>query len=202
LLVHRGWANDSVTALSVARTVAGRYVYPIHRLDRSASGVLVFGLRSEIARVAQAQLQAGQWQKEYVALVRGHTPESGRIDYPLAPAKDKPKRDAVTDYQRIGTFERYSLLRVWPHTGRLHQIRRHLRHLSHPLIGDVRYGKAEHNRLFRQRFGLHRLCLHAVRLELPHPSDGRALTLEAPLPADLAEPLARMGLLPPSATSP
>ncbi len=194
LLVHRGWANDKVTALTVARGLAGQHVYPIHRLDRSASGVLVFGLSPEVARAAQEQLQAGRWEKEYLALVRGPTPERGHIDYPLAPEKGKPKKHAVTDYERIANFERYSLLRVWPRTGRLHQIRRHLRHLSHPLIGDVRYGKAEHNRLLASRFGVQRLCLHAVRLQLPHPTSGEALDVRAPLPDDLAGPFTSMGL--------
>ena len=90
----------------------------------------------------------------------------------------------------LGTFERYSLLEVIPRTGRLHQIRRHLKHISHPLIGDVRYGKGEHNRLFRERFGLHRLALHAVELELARP----AIRLVAPVPEDLAGPLRAMGL--------
>lgn len=194
LLVHRGWANDDVTALSLARELAGCYVYPVHRLDRSASGVLVFALSPELAKLTQAALVGGSWSKHYVALVRGITPEHGRIDYPLASAKGKPKKPAVTEYARLGTFERYSWLGVKPLTGRTHQIRRHLRHASHPLIGDVRYGKAEHNRLFRERFELQRLCLHALHLRLPHPRTGHWLEITAPLSEDLSEPLARMGL--------
>ena len=84
-----------------------------------------------------------------------------------------------------------------PETGRLHQIRRHLKHISHPLIGDVRYGKGEHNRLFRSRFGLHRLALHAAELSPEHPVSGAPLRFQAPLPADLAGPLAAMGLIEP-----
>jgi tRNA pseudouridine65 synthase len=155
--------------------------------------VLVFALSSEAARAAQQTLQAGRWHKEYLALVRGITPVTGRIDYPLAAEKHKPKKDAVTSFARIGVFERYSLLRVFPQTGRLHQIRRHLRHISHPLIGDVRYGKAEHNRIFRQRFDLHRLCLHATYLGFPHPENGVDLKVDAPLPPDLAAPFRQMG---------
>ncbi len=193
LLVHRGWANDDITALSIARGLAGRHVYPVHRLDRGASGVLVFALSREAARAAQLQLQAHLWQKQYVALVRGVTPAAGHIDYPLAAEKHKPKKHAVTSFERIGVFERYSLVRVLPQTGRLHQIRRHLRHISHPLIGDVRYGKAEHNRAFRKRFDLHRLCLHATSLRFLHPSSGLDLQIDAPLPSDLAAPLTQMG---------
>lgn len=194
LLVHRGWANDGVTALDLAREIAGRYVYPIHRLDRGASGVLVFALSSELAAKGQQGLVAGNWDKNYLALVRGITPQSGRIDYALAPEKNKPKKAAVTEYQRLGSFERYSWLAVQPLTGRTHQIRRHLRHLSHPLVGDVRYGKAEHNRIFRERFGLARLCLHAVHLSLPHPRSDVRLRVTAPLPPDLELPLTAMGL--------
>jgi tRNA pseudouridine65 synthase len=87
-------------------------------------------------------------------------------------------------------------MEVVPRTGRLHQIRRHFKHISHPLIGDVRYGKGEHNRLFRERFGLHRLALHALELAFAHPEDGHAVRIVAPVPEDLAGPLETMGLSP------
>ena len=107
------------------------------------------------------------------------------------------KRDAVTRFWRLGTFERYSLVLATPLTGRLHQIRRHLKHVSHPLIGDVRYGKSEHNKKLRDRFGLGRLALHALSYEFTHPVSGERVVAHAHLPADLLGPLSAMGLLDP-----
>ena len=102
--------------------------------------------------------------------------------------------DAVTDFKRLFSIERYSLVEARPRTGRLHQIRRHLKHITHPLIGDVKYGKGDQNRMFRERFGLNRLALHALTIEFDHPNDDRRLSLSAPLPEDLAQPLRQMGI--------
>ncbi len=195
LLVHNGWAREEHTALSRAKAIAGRKVFPVHRLDRATSGVLVFALTSEFTRQMQATLTSAQAHKYYLALVRGVTPESGEVDHAISKKRDGDKRPAKTLYERWGTFERYSLIQAQPLTGRLHQIRRHMKHISHPLIGDVRYGKGEHNRLFRERFGLHRLVLHAHRVTFTHPLSQQAFDIRAPLPADLADPLSRMGLL-------
>jgi tRNA pseudouridine65 synthase len=199
LAVHRGWAHDGEVVMSLARTLAGRRVFPVHRLDRGTSGVLVLALDAAAARRLSAAFAAGGMRKRYLALVRGITPDAGVIDHPIPRAPDGPRVPAVTSYRRLATFERYSWLEVIPETGRLHQIRRHLKHISHPLIGDVRYGKGEHNRLFRGRFGLWRLVLHAAELSLQQPTTGRLMTLRSPLPADLAAPLGAMGLLPAAA---
>lgn len=195
MVVHNGWAREEVVALQQARNLVGKYVYPLHRLDRSASGVLVFALSPELARTLQESWQDPVTVKRYLALVRGITAEQGSVDHALAKEKGKPKQPAVTDFQRLGTFERYSLVLALPKSGRLHQIRRHLKHISHPIIGDVRYGKSEHNRLFRERFGLERLALHALELTLLHPVTRQPLSVRAPLPSDLAQPLERIGLL-------
>jgi tRNA pseudouridine65 synthase len=168
----------------------GRHVYPVHRLDRSTSGALVLALDPGTARSLQEQFEAGEVRKRYLALVRGIPPEAGIVDHPIPRSPDGPRVPAVTEFRRLGTFERYALLEVVPRTGRLHQIRRHLKHISHPLIGDVRYGKGEHNRLFRERFGLHRLALHALELRLVNPP----LSFLAPVPEDLAGPLRAMGI--------
>jgi len=194
LPVHRGASRERIVALTLARDRMGRHVYPVHRLDRATSGVLLFALDSEAARRLQEQLEAGTVRKRYLALVRGITPEEGVIDHPIPRDEDGPRVPAVTEYRRLGTFERYSLVEAVPRTGRRHQIRRHLKHISHPLIGDVRYGKGEHNRLFRERFGLCRLALHALEIAFAHPDDGRPLCLAAPVPEDLAGPLRAMGL--------
>ena len=193
LAVHRGASRDRVVALTLARDRMGRHVYPVHRLDRATSGVLLFALDPGAARALQEQLEAGTVRKRYLALVRGIAPEEGVIDHPIPRDEDGPRVPAVTAFRRLGTFERYSLVEAVPHTGRRHQIRRHLKHISHPLIGDVRYGKGEHNRLFRERFGLDRLALHALEIAFIHP-DGHPLCIAAPVPEDLAGPLRAMGL--------
>ena len=195
LAVHRGWSQDRQFALTLVRDAIDQWVYPIHRLDRATSGVLLFALDPEGVSKVQKQFQSGTVEKRYLALVRGITPEEGLIDHPVPRTRNGPRVDALTEFRRLGTFERYSWVEARPRTGRLHQIRRHFKHLSHPLIGDVRYGKGEHNRLFRERFGLFRLALHASQLRLTHPFTGEPMSLRAPLPADLAEPLAAMGLL-------
>jgi len=194
MLVHRGWARDEVVAMTAVRDLLGRWVYPVHRLDRATSGLLLFALEPEVARRLQASFQAGEVEKRYLALVRGTTPESGVIDHPVPRSPKGPRVPAVTAFRRLGTAERCSLIEARPRTGRLHQIRRHLKHLSHPLIGDVRYGDGRVNRLFRERCGLRRLALHAVELAFPHPTEPRRLRCAAPLPEDLAEPLRRLGL--------
>jgi tRNA pseudouridine65 synthase len=194
MAVHRGWANDRTSAVRLARRIV-QEASPVHRLDRATSGVLVFCLGEENMRALQAGFGTAAVTKRYLALVRGILPEQGEIDHPLAPSKDKPKRPALSRYRRLGTFERYSLVEVEPQTGRLHQIRRHLKHISHPIIGDVRYGRGDQNRLFRERFGLHRLALHAHSIAFPHPVTGAPMCVVAPLPDDLALPLSQMGLL-------
>lgn len=195
LLVHNGWAREADVALRRARKLVGRYVYPVHRLDRGTSGVLFFALSSEMARAMQSVLGRTDTCKSYVALVRGITPDMGIVDHPIAPEKGAEKRDAVTHFWRLGSFERYSLVLARPLTGRLHQIRRHLKHVSHPLIGDVRYGKSEHNKKLRDRFGLARLALHALAYEFTHPVSSARVVVHAHLPSDLLGPLSSMGLL-------
>jgi tRNA pseudouridine65 synthase len=194
LAVHRGAARDRTVALQLVRDRVGRHVHAVHRLDRATSGVLLFALDPATARRLQEQLEAGKVAKLYLALVRGVPPETGVIDHPIPRDVDGPRVPALTEFRRLATFERYALVEARPRTGRRHQIRRHFKHLSHPLIGDVRYGKGEHNRLFRDRFGLHRLALHALELAFDHPETGEALRLVAPVPEDLAGPLRAMGM--------
>jgi tRNA pseudouridine65 synthase len=196
LVVHRGWATDRVTALDMARDLVGGWVHPAHRLDRGTSGVLVFGLHPDAARRLERAFAENEVEKLYLALARGMAPDAVVVDHPLAKEEGKPKLPSVTHVRRLEYFEvendqtgisrRYSWVEARPRTGRPHQIRRHLKHLSLPIIGDVRYGKAEHNHLFRRRFGVGRLVLHAERLTLPHPLEPRRLTVNAGLPHELA----------------
>lgn len=203
-LVHRGWARDRVVLMTAVRDAVGQHVYPLHRLDRGTSGVVLFALERD--QVAGWQARWPAVEKRYVALVRGIPPESGTVDHPVPKAPKSPDRvDAVTDFKRLAIAGRYALVELRPRTGRLHQIRRHMKHMSWPLIGDVRYGKGEHNRLFRERYGLHRLALHLcdVTYDVPGTETSMEITgkravryIEAPLPDNLLLPLRRLGLQP------
>jgi tRNA pseudouridine65 synthase len=193
--VHRGMSRERIVVLQLVRNLLGRHVYPVHRLDRATSGALLLALDPGTARLLQEQWESGGVEKRYLALVRGIPPEEGVIDSPVPRSPGGPRVPAVTEFRRLAIFERYALMEARPLTGRLHQIRRHFKHISHPLIGDVRYGKGEHNRLFRERFGLHRLALHALSLSFNHPGTGKRLEIVAPVPEDLAGPLRAMGML-------
>jgi len=194
MIVHRGWANDDRDLLRVTRDALGRYVYPLHRLDRGASGAVLFALNEDAARILNRSFADRSMDKRYLALTRGHPPPQGLIDHPIPRAPGEERVPAQTEYARIGTFERYALVVALPKTGRLHQIRRHLKHVSCPLIGDVRYGKGEHNRLFREKYALDRLALHAAALRFVHPSSGQRITVRAPLLGSFADCLARLSL--------
>jgi tRNA pseudouridine65 synthase len=186
LAVHRGWADDDAFAMTLVRDALGKWVYPVHRLDRGASGVLLFALSPESARALCERFERREARKHYVALVRGAPPVSLVIDHPLKPDNSEEPQPAVTDVRLLAQYGRYAWVEARPHTGRLHQIRRHLKHISCPIIGDVKYGKGEHNRLFRERYALHRLALHASRLEVA------GLDVHAPLPPELVSALAQL----------
>ncbi|HVY30031.1 MAG TPA: pseudouridine synthase [Polyangiaceae bacterium] len=191
LAVHRGWADDDAYAMTLVRDALGQWVYPVHRLDRGASGVLLFGLSPDAARVLCGQFEQHSVAKTYVALVRGAPPHATTVDHPLRPDNSDIAQPALTELLRLEQFGRYAWVQARPHTGRLHQIRRHLKHISCPIIGDVRYGKGEHNRIFRERYALHRLALHARRLEFQN-LGGERLTIEAALPSELQRALEQL----------
>lgn len=216
LLVHRSWIDRHETrfALQLVRDQIGQLVYPVHRLDKPTSGVLLFALDPETARSLGAAFAAGAVEKTYLAVVRGLPPESGLIDHPLREEYDrhddpraragKEPQPAHTSYRRLATVElpfavgrypssRYALVEACPHTGRKHQLRRHFKHLFHPLIGDSKYGEGRHNQFFRQQLDCRRLLLAAVEMTLPHPIDGHALTLTAPLESSFARLLDPLG---------
>jgi len=183
---HRGWDDSDDALLQRVRDAVGVWVYPVHRLDRGASGAVLFALDKDAARAFSEAW--GQADKRYLAITRGHPPEHLVIDHPIPKAPDEERVAAVTEIWRRETFGRYALVEARPHTGRLHQIRRHLKHIACPLIGDVRYGKGEHNRLWREKAHLHRLALHSISLRVPHP-DGGELAVECPLADDFAAAL-------------
>ncbi|WP_295453040.1 tRNA pseudouridine(65) synthase TruC [uncultured Thiodictyon sp.] len=207
LLVHRSLIDKHETrfALQLVRDQIGQRVYPVHRLDKPTSGILVFALNPETARELTAQFTAGRVQKTYRAIVRGYTQSAGVIDYALREEldkiadvladPDKAPQQAITHYQRLSTVElphpvghyrtaRYSLVALQPKTGRKHQIRRHLKHIFHPVVGDTTHGDGRHNQFFRDHFGNQRLLLAATAMELIHPHSGEPLAITAPPGAD------------------
>ncbi len=193
IAVHRGWAaggDDDEPLLQQVRDLVRARVWLINRLDRGASGAVLFALDAEAAAAASALFAGGAVDKRYLAITRGHPPEHVVVDHPIPRAPGGERVPAVTELWRRDTFGRYALVEAHPRTGRLHQIRRHLKHLSCPLVGDVRYGKGEHNRLFRREHGLHRLALHAVHLGFVHPITGAPVAVDVPLAADLVHALA------------
>ncbi|HDP88574.1 MAG TPA: tRNA pseudouridine(65) synthase TruC [Thioalkalivibrio sp.] len=216
LLVHRSLIDRRETrfALQLVRDRIGRRVYPVHRLDKPTSGALLFALDPETARRLTAAFTGGAVQKTYLAVVRGHTEEAGVVDYALREELDrmtdaladpgKAAQPAVTPWTRLATVElphavgryptaRYSLLRLIPETGRKHQIRRHMKHIFHPVLGDTTHGHGRHNRFFRERLDSHRLLLAATGLTLTHPHTDAPLVIEAPLQADFRQVLDRLG---------
>jgi tRNA pseudouridine65 synthase len=182
IATHRGWADDDDALLQQVRDAVNQYVYPIHRLDRGASGIVLFALDKTSARLFSDAWSTAD--KRYLAITRGHPPLHLVIDHPIPKAPGEDRVDAITEIWTRETFGRYALVEARPHTGRLHQIRRHLKHISCPLIGDVRYGKGEHNRIFRTQHDLHRLALHCISLAVAD------LAITCPLAPDLEAALA------------
>lgn len=216
LLVHRSMLDRHETrfALQIVRDQIGQYVYPVHRLDRGTSGVLVMALDAGIAGTLGQSFETRGVHKTYLAVVRGHPPESGSIDHPLTRQYDEYEfrsaapsaetQEALTRYRRLGLAElpvavdryptsRYALLEVFPETGRRHQIRRHLKHIAHPIIGDATHGKGRHNRFFQEHFGSKRLLLACTGIRLNHPKSGEILDLRAAPAPDFAAVIEALG---------
>ncbi len=197
LLVHRSPISaDRVFALQMLRDQLGRRVYPVHRLDRATSGVLVFGLSAEAAGRLVAQFESRQVSKEYLAVARGWVASDGTIDHPVADEDGNGvAQHASTSYRSLARVElpfavdrhptaRYSLVSVSPHTGRRQQIRKHFKHISHHLIGDTTHGNGRHNRFFREHLGIARLLLMSHRLAFTHPYTQAGVDITAPTDSD------------------
>jgi tRNA pseudouridine65 synthase len=191
-VVHRTrGAEDAPILASMLKQQLNQRVFPVHRLDRQTSGVIIFAKSSEVASILGADIREQRWRKRYVGLCRGPLMDSVVVDHPVP--EDQARRPARTDIDPLETFcDRYTLVRARPHTGRRHQLRYHFKHLRHPLVGDTTYGQGAINRFFRQTFGLQRLFLHAERLELSHPQRHTLLTLDSPLPPDLEQVLTQL----------
>lgn len=203
-LVHRSWLDkyETVVVMQTLRDQIGQHVFPVHRLDRPTSGVLLFALSSEIARLMSEQFATKQIEKTYHAIVRGYVEGEATIDYPLVEELDKiadkfsdsnkPAQDAVTTYRgiskievpiKVGKFDtaRYSFVELKPKTGRKHQLRRHMKHIFHPILGDSKHGDLHQNRAFAEFFSIKRLMLHASKLQITHPINHDPIIIEANL---------------------
>jgi tRNA pseudouridine65 synthase len=203
LLVHRSPIDRRETrfALQLLRDQIGQHVYPVHRLDKPTSGVLLFALDPAIAAALARQFGERTVHKHYLAVVRGYCPAGGLIDHPIRDDPDRlaglergPPRAAITHYRCLATVQlshavdrypsaRYSLVALKPETGRKHQLRRHMKHIGHPIIGDAKHGKGVHNRFFRDHFQAGRLLLTCTALHLQHPRTHAPLALRANLDA-------------------
>ncbi len=209
LLVHKSMIDrhEIYFAMKMLRDQIDKWVYPIHRLDKPTSGVLLFALDKHTAKLMSEQFFAHSIQKTYIAVVRGYIEEKGVIDYALSvkldkiadklsfgkkSSEDKEAQEAITEYERLATVEvpyavgryeksRYSLVKLKPKTGRKHQLRRHMKHLSHHMLGDTKYGRGEHNKMIRKEYDCYRLLLHASTLEILHPYTDNPLIIKAEL---------------------
>ena len=191
LLVHRSpiAADASEFAIQLLRDQLGRKVFPTHRLDRKTSGVLLFALDEETNRLMQQAFVNKGVAITYKAVVRGCIPEIETIDYALT-TDDGKTQDAVTHYERIETFElpipfgkhatsRYSLVKLDPETGRMHQLRKHLAHIFYPIIGDRPHGCNKQNKFFLERWQMNKMLLHAEELRFTHPQTKIETTISA-----------------------
>ena len=216
LLVHRSWLDSHATEFAVQklRDQIDQHVYPAHRLDRPTSGVLLFLLDKEYATNLMEQFAEQKTEKRYLAVVRGHIGE-GFLDYALKKkldkiadkhaSQDQEAQEAQTAYKGVAFCElpiavrpypqsRYSLVELTPKTGRRHQLRRHMKHLCHPIVGDTTHGDGKHNQMFRDNFESDRLLLHSSYLGFTHPVTGKKVEIYAPLDDEFKCLLNRLGL--------
>src|SRR5690554_1795693 len=206
LLVHRTkLARDAKEfALQLLRDQVWYQVTPIHRLDRKTSGILLFAKQQEFVHPFQLAMQAEDTQKRYIAIVRGFFPEEIIVDHPLINESGK-EQEAVTHFRLLkqtevplafGKFDtsRYSLIEAFPKTGRMHQIRKHLNHLRHPIIGDRPHGCNKQNALFLKEYGLKKMLLHAESIHFSHPFTDKIIEVKAALPAHFNQTISDLNL--------
>jgi len=191
LLVHRSHiaSDTSEFAVQILRDQIGQRVHPVHRLDRKTSGVLLFALSDEMNSQMQIQFSEGKVKKHYHAIVRGFTPDELEIDYPLK-RDDGVVQEAFTSFKTIKKVEldlpfgkhltsRYSLVDLTPKTGRMHQLRKHMAHILHPIIGDRPHGCNKQNKFFLEKFEMNSMLLHAIELSFLHPVTHQQICISA-----------------------
>lgn len=219
LLVHRSMIDkgETVFAMQMLRDQINQHVFPVHRLDRPTSGVLLFALSSDVARVLTEQLTQKTVSKTYYAIVRGYSPDAGQIDYALKEKldkiadkkakKDKAPQDAFTDFKTLKTFElpfpvgryqtaRYSLIKLLPKTGRKHQLRRHMSHIRHPIVGDTTHGDGKQNQFVRDQCAFQGMALTCFEMGLTHPIEQKSLRLRSQFDKRMADLLYSWGMTP------
>lgn len=196
LLVHpyTKYVQDKRCLMKMVRDQVDALVYPVHRLDRPVSGIVIFGLQPEIVTGLQDEWHKDTTVKEYTTLVKGDVEEAGQFNFKLRDGKKNFKKRAVTNYQPIHKFETTTLCKVQIETGRRHQIRRHFSRRMHNVIGDTRYGYRDMNVKFGEDYGLKRIFLHSNRLEINHPITGEHLDIRCPMPESLTSVLTQMGM--------
>jgi tRNA pseudouridine65 synthase len=196
MLVHKtaiAAYDEGPFAMQTLRDQLGKHVYTIHRLDRPTSGVLLFATNSTTAKKLQEQFEQRQVSKTYLTVCRGYTDESGEINDPLMHDDKNITQEAITRFQKLAQIEmpyaisryptsRYSLVRVQPLTGRMHQIRKHFAKMRHYLIGDSKHGDLKHNRYYAEHLGISGLLLHAEELQIDHPETRQRIVIKAPIP--------------------
>jgi tRNA pseudouridine65 synthase len=208
-------SKESVSVMKALRNQLDRWVWPVHRLDKPTSGILMFALDKESAKSLSDLFFNRRVKKKYKSVVRGITSIEETINYPLKDIPDKKSgkksggqdtlREAVTSYNllfsaelpfKVGPYEtsRYSYLEIIPQTGRQRQIRRHLKHIFHPIIGDTTHGDGKHNRFFRDHFNCYRLLLHASEMQFNHPVTQKNLHIKAPLDQQFSDVIKQLQL--------
>lgn len=205
LLVHRSSiaADASEFALQLLRDQIGMKVNPVHRIDRKTGGILLFAFNKEVEIAMQKAFMENQVSKKYLAIVRGHTPDAESIDYPLR-KENGTLQDAFTSYTTLKHAEldiafgkhptsRYSLVEAVPTTGRMHQLRKHLSHIFHPIIGDRTHGCNKQNKLFLEQWEMTTMLLHASQLIFTHPVTGEEVKIEAALQHEFSRVMGIMG---------
>ena len=208
MLVHRSGidAQETTFLLQTLRDQLNQSVFPVHRLDKATSGLVIFALNSDVARTLSRAFEHGEVTKTYEAFVRGHAPPSLHIDHALKDEVDSKgrkikngiAREAITELKTLTSWTvpepvdrypeaRYSHVQLQPISGRYRQLRRHAKHISHPILGDVRYGKGTHNRFIEERLGIRRLWLHAKQVAFRHPLTDEALSISSAIPGDFLQ---------------
>ncbi len=208
LLVHRTSiaAEETVFALQMLRDQIGQHVSPVHRLDRPTSGVLLFSKKEEILPLLKEQFADRSVKKTYLAIVRGIPAiKSDLIDYPLTSERSGKLQEAQTHYKVLEEAEipfdttgryptsRYSLLELKPETGRTHQIRRHLAHIRHYILGDKKHGDNKQNQFFEKQFEMENLLLHARQLEFTHPISTETIIVRGEIPSHFQKTITDLG---------
>lgn len=202
---------STLFAVQLLRDQLNQYVFPLHRLDRPTSGLLLFGKSSQAASALQPAFAGNSIKKYYLAVIRGYAPAPhGFVEQDLAKDLHGIPQEARTEYWELCRTEiplastdrypssRYALLKAYPHTGRMHQIRRHMAHIRHYIIGDSTHGDNKQNKFFKKEYGLSEMLLHAYELSFIHPQSGELKILKAEIPVYFSGICQAIGLSLPS----